>query len=68
MSKRRRPMFRLEVKVIKPNTLGEHREEKKFRPLCGQLTSITKVCDALVRFIRSLGEWSEVHIIIKKEE
>lgn len=61
-------MFRIEVKVIKPNTRSEHQEGKKFKPLCGRITTLTKVLAALQRFILGLGDWSEVHIIISKEE
>jgi len=68
MSKRRRPTFRISAKVIKPNTWPEHQGEKKFKPLCGALTSTAKVLGALQRFILNLGDWSEVHLIIKKEE
>lgn len=68
MSKRRRPTFGISAKVIKPDTLPKHVAAKNFKPLCGRITSLTKVCEALVRFIHSLGDWSEVHIIIRKEE
>ena len=68
MSKRRRPTFRISAKVIKPSTAPEHREEKNFKPLCGRITTIAKVLAAIQRFVLNLGDWSEVHIIIKKEE
>ena len=68
MSKRRRATFRISVKVIKPNTRSEHQEEKRFKPLCGRITTIAKVLAALQRFILNLGDWREVHIIIEKEE
>ncbi len=55
--------IRVSWRVIKTNTVPEHRETKKFRPLGQRFSCVGEALCTLINAIAQLTcDWSEIHI------